>query len=174
MSTEYPNNGTVKISAKGADRIAIRIPSWCESFQLNKSYIIENGYAIVENDGTDIELSLDMPVRTVYADSRIRTNIGKVCITRGPIVYCAEAIDNSEHLSCFVIPENLDVIETLDKTIGLVTLQIACKKLGGFENGAYSYSKPLGEKAVLKLIPFNYFANRGESDMMVWFGYKYQ
>ena len=174
LSTEYPNDGIIKISASGTNRIALRIPAWCRSFKLNKPYTMEKGYAAIENDGSDIELCLDMSVRAVYADPRIRTNVGKVCITRGPVVYCAEAVDNGDELCRFVIPNNPVSKENIDPEIGLVALEIDCEKQIGFENTCYSYNAPKLKKATLKLIPFNYFANRGESDMMVWFGYEYQ
>ena len=169
MNTEYPNDGVIKISVSGSDRIALRIPAWCESFTLNKPYTMEKGYAVVENDGSEIEISLDISVKTVYADPRIRTNVSKVCITRGPIVYCAESVDNGDELYRFVIPNDIKAIETLDENIGLVTLQLECKRLCGFENGAYSYTSPEIEDAIMKLVPYNYFANRGENDMAVWF-----
>lgn len=68
---------------------------------------MEKGYAVIDNDESDIELSLVMSVKAVYAAPRIRANVGKACIMRGPVVYCAEAVDNGEELYRFVIPKSL-------------------------------------------------------------------
>jgi len=51
MTTKYPLDGKVCIKASGVKKDAVRIPSWCEGFEMNKAYTMENGYAIVENDG---------------------------------------------------------------------------------------------------------------------------
>ena len=37
---------------------------------------------------------MDMPVRRVYADARVREDAGRVAVMRGPVVYCAEEADN--------------------------------------------------------------------------------
>lgn len=167
--TEYPNNGDVSITVRGFEKIAIRIPSWCDSFGINKKYIKENGYAFVENNGDEIKISFDMTPKTVYADPRIKDAAGKVAIMRGPIVYCAEGVDNGDDLHSFVIPSVLKPTEEFEKNFGLFTLEVECKKRIPFASGLYSNTAPKTKAAVLKLIPYNCFANRGESDMAVWF-----
>jgi DUF1680 family protein len=167
--TEYPNNGDVSITVRGFEKIAIRIPNWCDTFEINKKYTKENGYAIVENDGDEIKISFDMTPRTVYADPRIKDVAGKVAIMRGPIVYCAEGVDNGGDLHSFVIPSVLKPTEKFEKNFGLFTLEVECKKRIPFTSDLYSNTAPKTETATLKLIPYNCFANRGESDMTVWF-----
>ena len=52
---------------------------------------------------------------------------------------------------------------------GLPVLDIPCKKRLGFDGKLYSSSAPKTEDAALRFIPYNCFANRGETDMVVWF-----
>ena len=168
METDYPNGGTVKLTAKGVARVAVRIPSWCERFTLNKPYLIERGYAVVENDGGQIVAEFDMSPRLVYADSRVMRNAGRVCIARGPVVYCAEGVDNGQYMHSYAIPSNPEFHEAYDESFGLYTLQVSCVRELEFGDELYSNRAPQRVKASLKLIPYNCFANRGETDMIVW------
>ncbi|MBE6580236.1 MAG: glycoside hydrolase family 127 protein [Ruminococcaceae bacterium] len=168
QKTDYPNDGTVKISARGIARVAVRIPSWCEHLTLNKPYSIERGYAVVENDGGDIVANFDIKPRLVYADSRVMRNAGRVCVARGPVVYCAEGMDNGADLHSYSIPSNPEFHEAYDENLGLYTLQVACVRETDFGDELYSNRAPQKVRASLKLIPYNCFANRGETDMIVW------
>ena len=44
--------------------------------------------------GDAVELDLPMPVERVYAHPNVRMDIGRTCLKRGPLVYCAEQADN--------------------------------------------------------------------------------
>lgn len=169
MNTSYPNDGAIRVSAEGAKYVALRIPAWCDKFTLNQAYRMEKGYAIVENDGTEILLELDMAPRAVWSNSRVWKDAGRLCIMRGPVVYCAEGVDNGAELHSFVVPASFTYRETLDETFGMYDLEIDCLKRVPFEDELYANRPPKVEAAVLKLIPYNAFANRGESDMLVWF-----
>lgn len=169
MNTSYPNDGTIRVCAHGIKSVALRIPAWCDSFTLNKAYRMERGYAIVENDGTEILLTLDMTPKAVWSNSHVWENAGRLCITRGPLVYCAEGVDNGADLHSFIVPANFTYRESLDETFGLYNLEIDCFKRIPFENALYATHAPKVESATLKLIPYNAFANREETDMRVWF-----
>ena len=168
MTTEYPNNGTVKFKANGTQKIAFRIPWWCESFEINKPYTVKNGYATVENDGSETVIEFAMTVKAVYADPRVIRDAGRVCFMRGPIVYCAEAVDNPHVLHTYRVSPNAKVSESYDESFGLMTLELDAERLLGFDGDLYSTEAPKTESTTLKLIPYNCFANRGESDMLVW------
>jgi len=168
METAYPNDGVIRVNAKGTKYVALRIPAWCDTFTLNKAYRMENGYAIVENDGTEILLTLNMTPKMIWSNSHVWEDAGKVCIMRGPIVYCAEGVDNGADLHSFVVPTNFTCREVFNETFGLYDLEIDCLKRVPFEDALYASHPPKVETATLKLIPYNAFANRGESDMLVW------
>ena len=172
QDTDYPNSGNITLRVDGARAVAIRIPSWCDSFRINREYRMENGYAIIENSG-EIEVELDVAPRLVYADSRIIRATGRVCVMKGPVVYCAEGVDNGADLHSYAVPENAAFTEAFDKELGLCTLEMSCAKRKEFEGSLYSNKAPTEEPAKLKLIPYNAFANRGETDMIVWFNRSY-
>lgn len=105
QQTAYPWDGrvTLTVSAPAAvDReLRIRIPGWCRQYALtvNGQKVdapVEKGYAVLEHwqPGDAIALALDMPVEQVQADPRVKQNVGKRAMQRGPLVYCVEQADN--------------------------------------------------------------------------------
>ena len=86
---------------------------------------------------------------------------------RGPVVYCGEAVDNGNDLRCIEIDTNAPAkIEEGEFILPSVTLQAFRQK---DDDKLYS---PVGddyEPCTLQLIPYYAFANRGESEMLVWF-----
>ena len=167
VKTDYPMSGAVKINASGMGdkKLLVRIPAWCETFNVNKNYELKDGYAYFSSDNGSIELSIefDMPVTFVEADPRVEECAGKIAVCRGPVVYCAESCDNGENLSALA----LDIlnpqfgIENNDEFENTITVN-------GFRN---THSKlGSGEKTNvrIKMIPFHAFANRGGSEMFVW------
>ena len=106
QKTDYPNNGKITVRCNSNKKqIAFRIPCWCKSFNINKKYSIKNGYAYVDLDSEEnIELELDMPVRIISANRRIHSDAGRIAVMRGPVVYCAEGIDNGADIKSIALP----------------------------------------------------------------------
>ncbi len=170
VETAYPNDGTVTVTAKGAAKLAIRIPAWCDSFTVNKSYTMQNGYAVVENDGTPVIVTFDLTPRKVWADPRVFRAAEQAAVMKGPIVYCAEGVDNGEgELYHYILPDDFDATEEQSAEYGLPTLTVPCVKRVNDDGSLYRNTAPKTEKATLRLIPYNAFANRAETDMRVWF-----
>ncbi|MBQ1260782.1 MAG: glycoside hydrolase family 127 protein [Clostridia bacterium] len=167
--TQYPIGSSVTVSASGVSKIAVRIPSWCNKFEINKPYTLERGYAVIDNDGSKITLSLDMTPTAVYANTKVMRDAGRLAIMRGPIVYCAEGVDNGPYLHDYLIPSDFTYTENMCESFGLIVLNISAYKRINQSEELYSHKAPMLEKAELKLIPYSCFANRGESDMLVWF-----
>ena len=103
MRTNYPWDGRVEIvveSCEGVKTLMLRKPGWCERYTLKKNgapcaAMAQDGYlAAPVASGDRVVLSLDMPVRRVYADARVLEDAGRVAVMRGPVVYCAEEADN--------------------------------------------------------------------------------
>jgi DUF1680 family protein len=91
---------------------------------------------------------------------------------RGPIVYCAEGIDNGEgELHSYYLNDDFTAVVEDSEAYGLPTLTVACAKRVD-EGTLYSNQPPKYADATLKLIPYNAFANRAETDMRVWFACK--
>ena len=106
----------------------LRIPTWCgEQFvpgelysyaDNNQSKVVAkvngkrvrtnvvDGYMPVQRAwqaGDKVELELPMPVRYSVADERVEADVNRVCITRGPLVYCAEHPDNEFVASTYIV-----------------------------------------------------------------------
>lgn len=171
MKTNYPLDGKVSIKAEGIGRVAVRIPSWCDKFEINKSYTVENGYAVVENDG-EITVDFDMTPFAVCANVGVIKDAGKICVQAGPIVYCAEAVDNGENLHAISVPVSFGYSSSFDSASGLNKLEIDAFRSENTSDKLYSRASTGSARLVpikLKLIPYSSFANRGETDMLTWF-----
>ena len=173
QKTEYPNNGTVKITADGIGRIALRIPAWCNNYSVSvdgkEVYSdIRSGYLYVDNcDNSVITLSMDMTPFIVYPSSKIRDYTGRVAVQRGPVVYCAEGIRNDFNIMSFRLDTKTDFKETLCETCGSYMI-VAKGKIPVESDNLYSRYAEKFVDAEIKLIPYYAFANHGESDMEVF------
>ena len=170
ISTAYPNDGAVTVTAAGIAKIAIRIPAWCETYSLDKAYTLQDGYAIVENDGTPVTVTFDLTPRKVWADPRVLRAAGQAAIMKGPVVYCAEGVDNGEgELHNYILPADFSAAEHPNETYNLPDLVLPCTKRVEDGGSLYRNTPPKTEYTTLKLIPYCTFANRAETDMRVWF-----
>ncbi len=119
METGYPFDGQVKLGldlAKAEEFVLrLRLPGWCQDYQvfLNGNRLDlapdDKGYlalARLWNPGDRVELGLDMPIRAMV--DRIGNN-GRAALTRGPLVYAADAA----YLPAGVLLD--DVILSLDR-----------------------------------------------------------
>lgn len=168
IETDYPASGIIKIKAAGTARTAVRIPAWCTGYRLSVPHEIRNGYAFIDCEHREFELELDISPRLVYADSRAARLAGRACIARGPIIYCAEGIDNGEELHRFILPREITFKEIHNGGEKLPQLEVGAYRLCD-SDGLYFSRAPQKESAQLRLIPFHEFANREESNMRVFF-----
>lgn len=171
IATYYPKSGIVKIKAHGVKKVAFRIPEYSlQNFSISAPYTLNNGYAIITNTGECIELSLDVSPRAVYSNSLVTRDAHKMCIMAGPVVYCAEALDNKAPVHTYAIPQNFGYSADTDKISdkSFFEFDIHAYALQGIDE-LYTSKPPRYEKAELHIIPYCTFANREECDMRVWF-----
>ena len=193
--TGYPWNGDVKVKVNSAPgesfEIALRIPSWAEnevlpgnlyafadgknpvySIKINGKYAafeIEKGYAILAEKwkkGDEIQISLPLETRRVKADSRVKDNIGKVALMRGPMVYCVEWPDfESKRVLNLVLPTDSKLKTTFkpDFLGGVAVIEGKGSSVKKTEAGKLTDS-PVNITA----IPYFTWANRGSGEMAVW------
>jgi len=166
QTTRYPIDGDVKINCSGCKNIAVRIPCWCKSFEVNKPYTVENGYAIIENTDGEINVSFSMPVTLMRANIRVHDVAGRVAVTRGPVVYCLEGVDNGKDL------RNIRIDSQGTFTASECDFLLPSITADGYRDKAsddlYFNADTELEKTPLKFIPYFAFANRGVSEMQVW------
>jgi len=113
-----------------------------------------------------VELSLPMPVHRVTSDERVAADAGRVALERGPIVYCAEAVDNGGRVFNLVLPDDAPLrAEPRPDLLGGVTV-IAGRALAlvAGEDGRSVLTREQDFVAV----PYSVWAHRGEGEMAVW------
>ena len=132
-------------------------------------YKEENGYAIIDRTwkkGDKIIFELPMNIQQVIAHEKVKDNIEKIAIERGPIVYCAEFADNNGKTSNLVVPDDQFFLEEFKPNLlnGVMTLKGAAHAIN-IENNLTVSTKT----QPLILIPYYARSNRGQGEMRVWF-----
>jgi hypothetical protein len=115
-------------------------------------YEMENGYAVLEgkwSEGDVISLLLPMEVRKVVAHERVEEKKGLLAIELGPLVYCAEEVDNSSDILALRVARDAFFTSRFDPAL-----------MGGVN---------VVEGAGMKLVPYYSWANREIGKMNVWF-----
>ncbi len=185
VKTDYPWNDKVVLQileGSGFWKLFTRIPGWCQNWgvKIDGAEIeasAENGYLELERNwktGDTIELDLDMPPVFMTANPLIEEAGGKLCIQRGPLIYCLESDDlpNDVNLDDIrLIPENPLIPEFRKDLLGGVTVIKTDGKYCQTSWKGLPYQKIDMENyqnIALTLIPYFAWANRSDSEMSVW------
>ena len=186
QTTEYPRNGRIciKVCAEEAHPVdlGLRIPGWSRTYEVSIDGIkaanaFENGYFYLRNltGEHEIILTLCMEVRFWRADPRVKDNIGKAALTRGPVVYCLEEKDNGKNLSLLSmdLSEKPEETEENGELGNIIRIHVRGKRMRIPEKESSLYQpaeeKMLPEEKVrLHFIPYYTWANRGSNEMCVW------
>ncbi|GHT94539.1 hypothetical protein FACS1894141_1390 [Spirochaetia bacterium] len=183
--TQYPWKEDISITMECSEPVsfdlALRIPGWCRQYGLTLNgeklqTAPEKGYVKIARQwkqGDTITLHFDMPVAINTAHPRIREDIGKVALSRGPVVYCAEEADNGPNLQLLSLGPNPEFqVRFEDKLLeGVMVIDAAIQKRSAEwnEKGLYSgVEKPVYKPAKAVFIPYYAWANRGKGEMQVW------
>lgn len=194
QETDYPFDGTINIEVTPAIAdteftLWLRIPTWCNdrfvpgelyNYADNVSSKVvasvngkkvstktADGYMPIKRQwkaGDKVTLELPMPVRYSVADERVEADINRICITRGPLVYCAEQPDNEYPASYYIVNEigEQGQVETFNEGI--------LKGISSISLNAKALTEEQEVPATLKLIPYYAWNNRGDNvTMNVWF-----
>ena len=99
----------------------------------------------------------------------VESNLGRVCICRGPIVYCAESVLN-DGVRLNSISVSTDETPGLipDEKTGVYAMKIKAYEDLPSDKLYREYSKNDVKERELRLLPYFAFANNGESDMLIW------
>lgn len=184
ITSGYPWNGEVGVTVKGTGApftIAFRIPEWCEEYKIQGTEGADteekDGYLYVTKNWTEedsLKLDFPMEVHVFEADSRVREDIGKAAVMRGPIVYCLEEVDNGKDLHLLSLDvktepqvNQREIAGTLVEGITLPGYRQEPVYMEG--RGLYRVVKDIKKKPVqLQFVPYYTWANRGENEMRVW------
>ncbi|BCN30063.1 glycoside hydrolase family 127 protein [Anaeromicropila herbilytica] len=176
LSKNAEINDTVKLK--------IRIPEYTKNFVIKKGeenikYDNHLGYATIELSheellcNQEIVIHMDMKARFVHANPLVRKDSGKVCIMKGPLVYALEEIDNGKNLSAIMISTKQELVEKYEEDLlgGVTVIHLSGKKISEMnwtDHKLYDSREVLFDEVKLKAIPYAYWNNRGEGEMLVW------
>jgi len=193
QETRYPWDGNIKLTIEperlSEFAIYIRIPGWARNqpvpsdlykylatnkekvtLKVNGNYIdlnMEKGYAHIRRKwqkGDIIELNLPMPVRRVLACERVKDDLGKVALERGPIVYCAEWPDNGGKVLDIVLRDDMPLkVEYRGDMLGGIAVIT-----GEVIHLDSTRTTKNGMTKSFMAIPYYSWAHRGVGEMSVW------
>lgn len=193
--TNYPWDGKVQISVVPEKQtefdLYIRIPGWAEnqpvpgdtyryldsssekiSVALNgvpAIFKMVNGYAVIKKTwkkGDVVVFNMPMPVRRIVATEKIKDNINRVALQRGPLVYCFEYVDNDGKAMNIVVPDNISFTSEFKPKLlnGVVVLQAEAPVAAVSADGLSVNTV----RRKITAVPYYSWANRGKGQMQVW------
>ncbi len=178
QESNYPFNGFIEMEIQTERNlettIFVRIPGWAmdepvpsDLFRFENKRTrnllvsvngiqvpvdIEKGYVALDRiweNGDIISLNFNLQARLVAANEKVNDKTGLMAVQHGPLIYCAEEIDNQ-----------VDVMEATIHENSKFRSRFRPDLLGGV-------NMLVGEE--LNLIPYYAWANRGTGKMNVWF-----
>lgn len=190
--TRYPWSGDVRLELEVTEpqnfALHLRMPSWCKRAELsmNDSPIDNfkpqaNGYFVIEREwqsGDTVDLKMDIPIETVWANPSVRYLLGRFAIARGPLVYCLEGTDH-EGLELDRI-----VIDPAHVSSGAFRSEWRANLLGGinilrgygrvidgseWDDQLYRSQEPSTREIEITAVPYYAWDNRAPGEMRIWF-----
>jgi hypothetical protein len=130
----------------------------------------DHGYAVINRTWKNkdvVELVLPMPVQKVMAIDSVKEDAGKLAMQRGPLLYCAEWVDNNNRTGNLILPANASITTSPQPGLlnGIVTLQTDGQRVEVASNGLEITT----HKDAIVAIPYYAWANRGKGEMNIWF-----
>lgn len=187
LATLYPWDGMISVTVRTAVprrfALALRVPGWCTSYAVRVGdETLEktkgaDGYIAVDRewlDGDQIHLELAMPVRFLGAHPKAAELAGRVAVARGPLVFCAEEVDNGPDLHNLIIdpagPATASFVPGLMG--GSLKVLLEGRRQGSRpSDGLYPVwdSRRAGESVEVVLVPYHQWGNRKPGqEMRVW------
>jgi DUF1680 family protein len=128
---------------------------------------LDKGFAGIDRNwrpGDEVELTLPMDVRFNRAHENVEADRGRIAVTRGPLVYCAEGVDNGgpvQRISIERLPDRSAIsTEAIDSGVlqNVVKVSFPSNELRAGESRTHQ----------LTMIPYYAWNNRGNGSMIVW------
>lgn len=194
QEADYPYDGDIILTLTPPEPLAfqlkLRVPTWARTGQLVPGELydyanrtsetwqvmlngepveaeLEQGFAVLDRTwepGDRVELKLPMPVRFSTAIDSVEADRGRVAISRGPLVYCAEGIDNGGSVQQFYLEDLPDPAAITTTTIGDGSL----RNIRQITVPAQQITSEGTPTDSLRLVPYYAWNNRDEGSMVVW------
>ncbi|HZY79543.1 MAG TPA: beta-L-arabinofuranosidase domain-containing protein [Cyclobacteriaceae bacterium] len=176
QKTGYPWNGDVIIKLEPEKKtkftLQVRVPGWLRnevmpgnlynyrdagtttlSLMINgkeERAGVNNGYLSLTREWSkddEVRISFPMEVRKVVTSNDVAGNANKVAFEKGPIVYCAEEVDN-KNFRQLKVSDDIALTSKRENLLGQPVDVLVAKDI--------------------KLIPYYLWSNRGVNGMKVW------
>lgn len=186
QQTRYPWDGriamTVDVQKPVSFQLALRVPGWCggatlsiNGEALDAGTLEQNGYLRIERlwqGGETIVLDLPMDVRAIHANPAVKADIGRIALARGPMIYCAEEVDNGAGLNGLLIaddPANADVspLAGLGDAVA-IDFKGKRERWPDWDGKLYATGRPALEETTARFVPYHLWDNRAPGEMLVW------
>ncbi|WP_246617853.1 glycoside hydrolase family 127 protein [Rhizobium populisoli] len=186
QSTNYPWDGRIAIEV-GLDtpasfKLALRVPSWCRAASLSidgesldATAIEDKGYLRIDRQwkgGETIVLDLPMQTRFIHANPAVKADLGRVALARGPMIYCAEEVDNASGLNRLIVEDDATdaVAGRAEGLGGAVAIDVKARRehWGDWTGKLYDTEKPTLEETSVRFVPYHLWDNRTPGEMLVW------
>lgn len=192
MRTDYPWSGVVTVRVEETDgeswRLAVRIPAWADRGAVltvgDQHWPVGSGYAVTERawrPGDEIRLDLPMHARWTRPDPRIDAVRGSVAAERGPLVYCAESVDQDPSVRLPEVEADTSTPPRAQEAATGIGIPLTCtarhlrptrrdwpyRDVAEDAGGEASLVQP-PERVTLTLVPYHCWGNRGPATMRVW------
>lgn len=197
QETAYPWQGNVKITVNPEKQMGfalrVRIPGWARneavpgdlyrfaSQQQEKKiaisvngksvpYVIEKGYAVFNRTwkkGDVISFELPMEIEKVVANEKVKDDMGRFALQRGPLVYCLEGPDHTDQaVQNIVVPQQTAFTAKYDPSFLNGVFFLDGK--GSATARQVNSDELLKKELPVKAIPYYAWNNRGPGEMVVW------
>jgi len=178
QTTKYPwsedTEITVSVDTPSEFCLSLRIPGWCKRAKATvngqPAGTCGDGEDYLKlsrhwSDGDVVKLNISLEPRVILGDERVKDQVGRLAILRGPIVYCLEAHDNPDMgLDQIIVPKDIALTSTLESDLlGVVVTLSGTAKAVRHDGGPHDVP--------IKAIPYFAWANRGTGWMQVWLPY---
>ncbi len=167
VETDYPLTGRVHVKADVP--VYMRVPGWCRgNFRADAPHVTANGYA--RFDAGEFTIVYEMKPVLISANVNVTPNLEKAALKRGPVVYCAEGVDNGGDVHSLYFDRstvrNADVEYSDFFSAPVITLPGF--RIRNSSDDLYGPLDEVYEFVKIRMIPYAAFANRGETNMLVW------
>ena len=196
QETEYPWTGLSRIEIAEAGvkdfTLNVRIPGWCVgrpvpsdlyvqtepgsladfTVKVNGkpfSFTPEKGYCSINRawkKGDVVEVAMNMPVKRIKAHDAVKNDRGRLAVEVGPILYCAEGVDNGGKVLDKVLAADAAFMPTTCNVLGNVYPALTAPAVSlrrGLKTGVRK------EATTLTLVPYFAWCHRGAGEMQVFF-----
>jgi DUF1680 family protein len=186
QESDYPWDGAIALRVE-TDRplrfkLHLRVPGWCRKAALSVNgepidlkAVTADGYATLDREwksGDAVQLDLEMDARRIYANPKVRHDLGRVALARGPVLYCVEATDNSVPLDAINVPQAAAFSASHEPGLmgGVTTLSgtVAADAGGDWNGNLYRSEPPANAEVTVKAVPYFAWDNREPGRMLVW------